>query len=170
MNTGFIYAKSALWVQNNIRVANVMSMTPPAVVVAVGNYRTTWMDAPAPVDTGMEAMQADFKVGADVDVLAMFGFAQGRKVRAQIRRVYLNADTTESVWVDELEGIVGSITPDEHGNSGQESVGMAVVMNLSYYKLTVDNTVMYEIDTLNCKRIINGVDQMAGVRDALLLD
>ncbi|MEZ2602859.1 phage major tail tube protein [Kluyvera intermedia] len=103
-------------------------------------------------------------------MLGMFGFAQGRKVRAQIRRVYLNTDATESTWVDELEGIVGSITPDEHSNSGQESVGMAVVMNLTYYKLTVDNSVMYEIDTLNCKRIINGVDQMAGVRNALLLD
>ncbi|MDY3572302.1 phage major tail tube protein [Enterobacter hormaechei] len=170
MNTGFIYAKSALWVQNNVRVANVMSMTPPAVVVTVGNYKTTWMDAPAPVDTGMEAMQADFKVGADADVLAMFGFAQGRKVRAQIRRVYQNADGTQSTWVDELEGIIGSITPDEHSNSGQESVGMAVVMNLMYYKLTVDSSVMYEIDILNCKRIINGVDQMSGVRDALLLD
>jgi phage tail tube protein FII len=47
---------------------------------------------------------------------------------------------------------------------------MAVVMNLSYYKLTVDDNMMYEIDTLNCKHIINGVDEMAAVRDALLLD
>ena len=40
-------------------------------------------------------------------------------------------------------------------------------MALQYYKLEVDGRVMYEIDMVNCVRVIDGVDQMADVRSAL---
>ncbi|MBL5919781.1 phage major tail tube protein [Lelliottia amnigena] len=169
MNNNFIYSKSALYLQNNIRVAGLRAITPPAIVSTVGNYKTTWMDTSIPVDTGMEAMQMNCKVDADTDVLALFGFVQGRTVRAQIRRTYKDSQQQLHEWVDELEGLISSITPDEHGTDSQESVGNAIVMNLSYYKLTVDGNVIYEIDPANMKRVVNGVDTLAAERQMLLM-
>ncbi|EGH24729.1 major tail tube protein, partial [Pseudomonas amygdali pv. mori str. 301020] len=37
----------------------------------------------------------------------------------------------------------------------------------TYYKLEVDGRVVYEIDALGMKRVINGVDQLAAERSAL---
>lgn len=40
-------------------------------------------------------------------------------------------------------------------------------MALTYYKLEIDGRVIYEIDALGMKRVINGVDQLAAQRTAL---
>jgi P2 family phage contractile tail tube protein len=73
-------------------------------------------------------------------------------------------------WVDEFEGLISAMTPDEHGSDGQESVGYAVTMNINYYKLTIKGRVYYEIDPLNAKRVVNGVDTMADERRMLGMD
>ncbi|MCS2152362.1 phage major tail tube protein [Scandinavium goeteborgense] len=169
MNTGFIYSKSGLWVGNNTRVAGVLSLTPPAITATIGNYKTTWMDMATPVDNGMEPMQTEFKVGTDPDVLALFGFIPGSSTRVQVRRTYRDTDGALHTFVDEMEGIIGTITPDEAGTDSKESVGMSVTMNLSYYKLTVDGKEIYEIDPANMIRSVNGVNVLADEKDALLM-
>jgi P2 family phage contractile tail tube protein len=171
MNTQLVYSKGAMYVQNNVRVAGLNSFTPPALVNTVGSVRATWQDAPVSVDTGMEAMQCDIKVRADKDVLGLFGFVKGRKVRAQIRRTFKDMTTNElSEWVDEVEGLISNLTPDEHGADGQESVAYSITMNVNYYKMTVDGFVYYEIDPLNMKRVVNGVDTLADERRMLGMD
>ncbi|WP_329502721.1 phage major tail tube protein [Klebsiella aerogenes] len=168
MNNNLIYSKGTLFVQNNVRVAGILSYTPPALVNTVGTRRTTWMDAPVSIDTGMEAMQIDFKVAADKDVLGLFGFVPGRTVRAQIRRTYKDLTANNLYeWVDEVEGLIGNMTPDEHGSEGQEGVGYAITMSVNYYKLTVDGKLYYEIDPINLVRVIDGVDTMAEERRML---
>nr|WP_159465389.1 phage major tail tube protein [Scandinavium goeteborgense] len=169
MNTGFIYSKSGLWLGNNTRVAGVLSMTPPAITATIGNYKTTWMDMATPVDNGMEPMQTEFKVGTDPDVLALFGFIPGSSTRIQVRRTYRDTDGALHTFVDEMEGIIGTITPDEAGTDSKEGVGMSVTMNLSYYKLTVDGKEIYEIDPANMIRSVNGVNVLADEKDALLM-
>jgi P2 family phage contractile tail tube protein len=171
MNTSLNYSKGALYVQNAIRVAGLLSYTPPALTNTVGAVRYTWMDAPVSIDTGMEAMQVDFKVSADTDVMGLFGFVKGRTVRAQIRRTFKDMTTNElQEWIDEFEGLISAMTPDEHAPSGQESVGYSVTMNINYYKLTIKGQVYYEIDPLNLKRVVNGVDAMAEERSMLGMD
>jgi P2 family phage contractile tail tube protein len=168
MDTQLVYSKGALYVQNNIRVAALRSFTPPALVNTVGTIRATWQDAPVSVDTGMEAMQCDIKVGADKDVLGLFGFVQGRKVRAQIRRTFKDTTTNKLIdIIDEVEGLISNLTPDEHSSDGQESVGYSLTMNVNYYKMTMGSTVYYEIDPLNMIRVVNGVDTLADERRML---
>lgn len=169
MNTGFIYSKSGLWLGNNTRVAGVLSLTPPAITATIGNYKTTWMDMATPVDNGMESMQTEFKVGTDPDVMALFGFIPGSSTRVQLRRTYRDTDGVLHTFVDEMEGIIGTITPDEAGTDSKEGVGMSVTMNLSYYKLTVDGKEIYEIDPANMIRSVNGVNVLADEKDALLM-
>lgn len=40
-------------------------------------------------------------------------------------------------------------------------------MSLTYYKLEIDGRLLYEIDPLGMKRVVNGVDQLAAQRTAL---
>ncbi|WP_234262247.1 phage major tail tube protein [Klebsiella aerogenes] len=168
MNNQLTYSKGTLYVQNNVRVAGVLSFTPPALTNTVGTRRTTWMDAPVSVDTGMEAMQVDFKVNADKDVLGLFGFAEQRRVRAYIHRTFKGLNENDlRLYVDEVEGLISNITPDEHGADGQESVGYAITMNVNYYKQTIDDDVFYEIDPVNMIRIIAGVDTLEKERKLL---
>ncbi len=169
MNTGFIYSKSALWVQDNTRVAGVKSLTPPALTAQIGNYQSSWMDAPIPVDNGMQAMQLEYKVDCDASVLGLFGMISGANTRAQVRRTYRGTDRVLHTWVEEFEGIIGTITPDESSNDSKENVGMSVTMNLSYYKLTIDGAEIYEIDPLNLIRSVNGTNQLADEKSALNL-
>lgn len=168
-DNGFVYDSAGLWLQDNIRISSVTSITPPAITAKIGAFQPTWMDMPIPVDNGMEAMQLEFKVSCDRDVLALFGMVPGGKTRAQVRRNYLDLDETMHTWVDEFEEIIGTVTPDEHGNDSKDGVGMSVTMNLSYYKLTADNVELIEINPRQMIRSVNGVNQLAARKDALLM-
>ena len=169
MDLNYIYSKSALWVQDGARIGSLLSFTPPAMTAIIGNHKTTWMDVAMPVDTGMEPMQCAFKVGADLDVLSLFGFIPGASTRVQARRTYKDTSGAMHVFVDELQGIIGTIEADEHGTEGQESVGFTVTMFLSYYRLTVDDEVIYEIDPLNMIRAVRGVNVLQEEKDLLLM-
>lgn len=165
----YVYSKSAIWTQDSVRIADLRSLTPPAIVSTIGNLKTTWFDMAIPVDTGLEPMQAEFKTGADTALLALFGFIPGNSTRVQARRTYVDSAGGLHTFVDELEGVIGSITPDEHGSDSKEGVGLTVVLNLSYYKLTVDGQEIYEIDPQNMVRAVNGQNTLAAEKDALLM-
>lgn len=165
----YVYSKSALWTGDSVRIAGLNEFTPPAITATIGNKKATWMDAAIPVDTGLEPMQSEFKTDADTSMMALFGFIPGRPTRAQARRTYRDNTGVLHTFVDEFEGIVGNITPDAHGTDGKESVGLSVTMHLSYYKLTVDDQVIFEIDPQNMKRVIDGVNVLEDEKNALLM-
>ena len=163
--TGFVYSKSALWLQDNVRVAGLKSFTPPPLTAKIGNYQPAWMDMPIPVDTGMEAMQLEYKVDCDISVLALFGIVNGSTSRAIAKRSFKDTDGAIHKWTEEFEGIVGTITSDETSNDSKENVGLSVTMNLKYYKLTVDGSTLIEIDPEHMIRSVNGVNQLAEEKD-----
>lgn len=168
MDLSYLYSKSALWVQDGARIGSLLSFTPPAMTAIIGDYKTTWMDVAMPVDTGMEPMQCTFKTGADLDVLTLFGFMPGRTTRVQARRTYKDSAGGEYTFIDDLEGVIASLEPDEHGKDGQESVGYVITLRLSYYRLTVNGEEIYEIDPQNMIRAIRGVNALQWEKDALL--
>lgn len=165
----YVYSKSALWDPNGVRIAGLNSLTPPAITATIGNKKTTWYDMAIPVDNGLEPAQCEFKTDADMDVMVLFGFMPGRTTRVQARQTYRDSNQGLHTFVYELEGIVGTITPDEGGTDSKEGVGLSITMNLSYYKLTVDNNVIYEIDPQNMNRTIGGTNTLQDEKDALLM-
>lgn len=168
-NLTYVYSKSALWTQDSVRIAGLNSFTAPAITATIGNKKTTWYDMAVPVDTGLEPMQSEWKVDCDIDVLGLFGFMPGRTTRVQARRTYRDSNGGLHTFVDEMEGVIGTITPDEAGTDSKEGVGMTVTMNLSYYKLTINGKVIYEIDPQNMNRTVNGTNVLQDEKDALLM-
>ncbi|NEG58179.1 phage major tail tube protein [Pantoea agglomerans] len=169
MELSYVYSKSALYTQDGTRIAGLQSFTPPALTATIGNYKTAWMDMAMPVDNGMEPMSCEFKVSCDSDVLALFGFIPGSTTRVQTRRTYKDNNGGLHTFVDEMQGIIGTLTPDEHGSDSKEGVGMSATLNLSYYRLTADDREVYEIDPQNMIRAVNGVNMLADEKDALLM-
>ncbi len=64
-----------------------------------------------------------------------------------------------------LRGLLKEVDPGDWKAGEKAEFKYAVAV--SYYKLEVDGREVYEIDPVNGVRAINGVDQLAGMRNDL---
>ena len=64
-----------------------------------------------------------------------------------------------------LRGGLREVDPGEWKPGEKAEFKYAV--SVTYYKLEIDGRVMFEIDPVNCVRVIDGVDQLAAERAAL---
>ncbi|ECG5956087.1 phage tail protein [Salmonella enterica subsp. enterica serovar Baguida] len=167
MSNGNVYRAHALWVQGR-RICNCTSYTPVDMKVIEDEFKTGAMDMAITLDGGMEKMGASFKVsGSDADVMNYFGIASGVKTRFEIRSAFTDSNGNDYTQVDILEGLITGITDDEQGTDSKSSVGQSVTIAPSYYKRTQNGKIIYEIHPAKMKRVINGVNVLAGVASAL---
>ena len=66
-----------------------------------------------------------------------------------------------------MRGLLTSVDPDTW-KPGEE-MPLKINMSLRYYKLEIDGAVVYEIDPVNYKAVINGVDQLETTRQHLAI-
>ncbi|EBZ1060573.1 phage tail protein [Salmonella enterica subsp. enterica serovar Isangi] len=167
MSDANVYRAHALWVQGR-RICACTSYTPVDMKIIEDDFKTGAMDMAITLDGGMEKMGASFKVaGSDIDVMSYFGIVSGAKTRFEIRSAFTDASGKNFERVDILEGLITAITDDEQGTDSKSSVGQSVTIAPSYYKRTQGGRVIYEIHPAKMKRIINGVDVLAGVAGIL---
>jgi hypothetical protein len=144
----------------------VTEYTAPDMTVATEDLRAGGMDAPLPIDQGMEALSASFVLaGYDADALALWSVSEGEKVALTIRAALESYDGTVTPVVHNMRcrilGIArGTWTP------GQQSP-LTFNVSVEYFKETHGDRVLYEIDVINMKRVVNGVDRLAAQRAAL---
>ena len=147
------------------------AMTPPKPKVKTEKFRAGGMDAPASIDMGMEGLEcsASFR-GIEAGWLAKFGIAagDGRNVPMTFRGALRSRDAADQAVVINVRGPVTEI--DWGDWKPGEEVEIKLMMEPSFYKCTIAGDVVHEIDTENAIRVINGVDQLAGLRQALGLD
>jgi len=147
-----------------LHLGSVKEYTPPVPSVALEDYRTGAMDAPIKVDVGMEALGAELKLGAyELEAYNKVGaFAE---VEVSVRGAIERIDGTTIAVVHTMTGRLST------GNRGTWAAGAlpegTIGIAASYFKEEVDGEVVTEIDIPNMIRIINGVDQMEEVRNAL---
>lgn len=138
----------------------------PKLTIKTEEWRGGGMDAPVKLDMGMEALDMEFTLSEfDRDVLKLFGFARGAAVPLSARGALSgNAGEVTPVLV-QARGRIVEIDPGtwKAGEKAQTKVSI----NLSYYKLTIGGEEIVEIDVENMIRRIGGVDQLAGIREAL---
>lgn len=152
---------------NGERIEGAHEYTAPDMSIIVTDMRTGGMDTSLPMDDGMEAMKASFKIyGVDPTVLSWFGFQAGNTPRISVREAYLEANSPVE-RVDTLEGIITKLTPDAHGNSNQGEAAVTAEVSLTYYKSVYGNQTLYEIDPERFIRIINGVNVLENIGQIL---
>ncbi|CAD6040195.1 phage major tail tube protein [Escherichia coli] len=157
-----------LFINGVSRIDGAHEYTPPELSVSKIDIRTGAMDTSIPVDDGMEAMTASFKIyGVDPAVLALFGMQAGI---LSPRITAYEAYTNTGAWngkVDELQGLITKITPDARPDSNKGEAGYTVELSLNYYRSTYNGVEIYEIIPEQCVRRVNGVNVLEGMKTLL---
>jgi P2 family phage contractile tail tube protein len=141
----------------------ITSLTLPKLTLKTEEHRAGGMDAPVEMDQGMEKLESSFAgKGARPEIMKFYGLADQTAFNAVFRGSFKGQKGATTAVVATLRGMLEEIDPGDWkaGEAGEFKYSVAV----SYYKLEVAGRLMYEIDPINCVRVINGVDQLASVR------
>lgn len=154
-----------LYVDGRGYAGNVDEVQLPALNVVEEDYRAGGMDAPVAIDMGMEKLEATFKVSKfDSDLLSLFGGT--RAFPLTFRGALEDLDGTVKPLVVNMTGKVHGLETDAVSGSGGKA-GLSFRFALTAYTYTLDGVVVHDIDVLNMKRVIGGVDRLAAQRAAI---
>ena len=154
-----------LYVDGTLYLGKCESVEPPKLNLRMEEYRGG-LDAPVEVDMGLEKLECTVTTfGLDPDLLALWGVKTGSDAPLVFRAAQEDGDGAVQAIRMDIRGRVKGIDWGEWKTG--ERVPNKVMIAVRYYKLEVDGRVLHEIDAENLIRIVNGVDQMAAIRQAL---
>lgn len=114
----------------------------------------------------MEALEASFAMGTmEYDVLKFFGLVDEGAFNGVFRAVFKDRSGKSKNVTVYLRGLLYEVDPGEWKPG--EKVDAKFNVSCDYYKLEIDGAIVHEIDVFACRRVINGVDQLAAVRKGL---
>ena len=153
-----------LYVDGRGYAGNVDEVTLPNLAIVGEDYRAGGMDAPVELDMGMEKLESTFilsKFDADIDRL----FSSPGFIALTFRGAVESLDGTVRPVVVKMSGKIHAI------ETGAATPGTKVTKTyrvpLVRYSYTLDGVAVHDIDVLNMKRIIGGVDRLAEQRRAI---
>ncbi|HWL51358.1 MAG TPA: phage major tail tube protein [Chthoniobacteraceae bacterium] len=155
-----------LFVDGRGYAGNCPTFRPPALQVLEEEFRAGGLDAPIKVDMGMEALEASFTLTKFApEVLALWGLSDGTGKQITARGAVQNLNgTVEPVIVN----LAGNIRAVESGDwVAGEKVENEFTVSVVSYKYTQAGRLIHHIDVPNMIRIVNGVDHLAAIRDAI---
>jgi len=155
----------AVYVDGRGYIGRVESCKLPELTVKAEEYRGAGMDAPVDLDMGMEKLDVSMTFAEyDPNLIKEFGlFSADTQIvlRGAIQR---QGEDAVPVIV-RLQGGVKQIGRDDWKQG--EKGSMQVSANCNRYSESIAGETLVDIDIINMKRIIGGVDQLAGMRSAL---
>jgi hypothetical protein len=131
------------------------------------DFRGGGMDGSVSIDLGQEKLEAELTCGGFMSqVFEQYGCTKVDGVMLRFAGAYQRDDTAAMQAVEVImRGRHQEI--DMGGAKGGDKGKLTVKSFLTYYKLTVDNKVLIEIDILNMIFVVNGVDLLAEQRRAI---
>ncbi len=145
---------------------DVPSLTLPKLTLKMEEHRPGGMDMPVELDMGMEKQEASFTTtGVRREALNHFGLADGTEFNGTFRGAFKGLKGAIKPVAVTLRGSLKEIDMGDWKAGDKAEIKHAVA--LTFYKLEVDGRVVYEIDALGMRRVINGVDQLGAQRQAL---
>lgn len=153
----------------NIYRGVVKSVTLPALGRKMEAFRGGGMNGPVKADLGFsdDGIQFEWKTGGlDLISLKQFGMANASGVALRFAGAFEQDDTGE---VSAVEIVVrGRHESIEMGEAKPgEDTEHTIKTTCTYYKLTVDNEEIIEVDLLNFIEKVDGVDMLEKQRNAL---
>ncbi|MBP8813124.1 MAG: phage major tail tube protein [Laribacter sp.] len=155
-----------LYVDGRGFAGRVTEIQLPKLKRKTDGYRAGGMDAEIDIAVGLEKLEGGFTLmGVNPEALAFFGIANGSDFNGTFRGAMTDQKggviKVEVTWRGLLSEVdMGSWKPGDKGETKYTA-------SLSYYKLEIDGRAIYEIDPVNCVRIINGTDELAAERAAI---
>ncbi len=137
----------------------------PTLTLKTEEYRGGGMDMPIDVELGMEKLEAELTFADyDANLFRLFGLTDHASTAITLRGGLQHSTAIEPVVIN-LRVLIKSLEGGSWKAGEKATLKMSVAVN--YYKLTLNHQELIEIDAENMVRKINGVDQLAGMRDAL---
>ncbi len=159
-------ANTNLFVDGVSFQGDVPSLTLPKLTLKTEEHRAGGMDIGIELDTGMEKMESNFTTtGVRKESLKFFGLADGNAFNGTFRGSFKGQRGATKAVVVTLRGLLKELDMGDWkaGDKAEVKHGIAV----TYYKLEVGGELIYEIDPIGMKRVINGTDQLASQRSDL---
>lgn len=142
-------------------------LTPPKLARKNRDYHAGGMSAPITIDMGQDKMEADFTLEEySRDVLRLYGVVDLSHVALRFTGSLIRQDGSVP---DPAEVFLrGRIREMDFGSwKAGEGAQLKVVMDVAYYKLTINGVVEIEIDPVNMIEVVGGVDRLAKTRNNL---
>ncbi|GHD59835.1 phage major tail tube protein [Jeongeupia chitinilytica] len=133
----------------------------------VEEWRGGGMNVPIEADLGMEKMEFEWTCGGFMrQPLEQWGITQVGGALLRFAGAYQRDDDGE---VDAVELVVrGRHKEIDPGKAkAGDDTEFKITSSVSYYKLSINGTVLIEIDVLNMVEMVGGVDRLAEQRRAL---
>jgi P2 family phage contractile tail tube protein len=145
---------------------NVEEYQAPTLAVQVEDFRAGGMDSSVALDMGQEKMEATFKLSQiAANALKLWGVGQGQTFSLIVRGALEDLDGTVKPEVFTQRGTIRSIEWDAVTPGAK--AGVSLTMDVREFSYDVDGVRVHDIDVLNMKRIVNGVDRLAAQRAAI---
>ena len=157
----------ALFVDGENYMGEVPEVTLPTLTRKTEDWQAGGMAGPIKADMGMEGLELEWKAGGILrDVLTQWGAMKHDAVGLRFAAALQSDDSEE---IQALEVVVrGRHTEIDQGKAkAGDKTEFTVKSALSYYKLSIDNEVLIEIDLVNMVEVVDGIDRLEGVRNAL---
>ena len=141
------------------------SVEPPRLAVRTEDIRAG-LDAPEQVDMGIEPLSCSVTCrGIDGELAKSWGVATGGEIPLVIFAAQQDTDgNTERIRMD-MRGRGKELNPGRIATGQVAEVQW--MFSLSYFKLEIDGEERILVDIPNFIRRVNGVDQLAAIRQAL---
>ncbi|AIY42998.1 Phage major tail tube protein [Collimonas arenae] len=156
-----------LFDSGNAYKGEVAEVTLPKLSRKMEEYRAGGMSGPVSVDLGNEAINLEWSAGGIlIGALTQYGARSHNATQLRFAGAYENDD----------DGSISAVEIVVRGRHKEIDMGNAKVGDdtthkyttaCSYYKLTIDNKVIFEFDFINGVEIVDGVDRNAGIRRAI---
>ncbi|MFK3907894.1 phage major tail tube protein [Pseudomonas monteilii] len=159
-------ANTNLFVDGVSFQGDVPSLTLPKLTLKTEEHRAGGMDIGIELDMGMEKMESNFTTtGVRKESLKFYGLADGNGFNGTFRGSFKGQRGATKAVVVTLRGLLKELDMGDWkaGDKAEVKHGIAV----TYYKLEVGGELIYEIDPIGMKRVINGTDQLASQRSDL---
>jgi P2 family phage contractile tail tube protein len=151
----------------NAFIGETVSITPPKLTRKFEEYRAGGMNRPVSIDMGGEKLEMEATYGGFMrDIMVQ----QGMLGLGDVQQRFVGS------FQDDSTSLVSSVEIVTRGRHEEIDMGewkpgedseFKVKSQLSYYKLTLDGTVLIEIDIINMVEFVNGIDLMAPHRAVL---
>ncbi|MEX3555740.1 MAG: phage major tail tube protein [Burkholderia gladioli] len=151
--------------QNGVSyIGKTAELTLPKLSHKMEEYRGGGMVGPVQVDLGQEAIEIEWSLGGiDRDVLKQYGASTADAVMLRFAGAY--QDDASGAWTAVEIVVRGGQKEHDFGNAkAGDDTTHKVTMPLSYYKLSINGEVIYEIDVINSILSVGGTDLLTDVR------
>lgn len=143
----------------------VEELTLPKLTIKTEEYLGAGMSAPIEVDMGMEKLEMDVSFAEyEAEIFKLLGLTNGKEIGITIRGAMQGAGQPESIvvyvrgYLKEMD--MGSWKPAEKST-------LKCSFSCTYFKLTINNVQLIEIDPQNMIRNVNGTDQLSAFKEIL---